>query len=54
VPANRYLFIAEGIGIRRCAAAFATLAGVAPLQPCSGNSRHHPLNRGSDRRTPDH
>jgi transposase len=34
----------------RSEAAFATLAGVAPLQASSGNSQRHRLNRGGDRR----
>jgi hypothetical protein len=34
----------------RSEAAFATLAGVAPLQASSSNSRRHRLNRGRDRR----
>jgi transposase len=34
----------------RSEAAFAALAGVAPLQASSGNTRRHRLNRGGDRR----
>lgn len=34
----------------RSEAAFASLAGVAPLPASSGNSRRHRLNRGGDRR----
>jgi len=34
----------------RSEAAFASLAGVAPLQASSGNTRRHRLNRGGDRR----